>query len=72
MLAKLSNRVMRGIKLKDKVYEIRDTQLKGLLLRVEPGGTLTYYLQYARGKRIKLDMAMLLQPTWLEKLPAIN
>lgn len=54
MLAKLSNRVMRGIKLKDKVYEIRDTQLKGLLLRVEPGGTLTYYLQYARGKRIKL------------------
>jgi integrase len=35
-----------------KPFEIRDTRLKGFLLRVQPSGMMTYYVEYARGKRV--------------------
>jgi len=35
----------------------RDTRLKGLVLRVMPSGTKSYYCEYARGKRIWLGRA---------------
>jgi hypothetical protein len=33
-------------------FEIRDTRLRGFLLRVQPSGVMTYYVEYARGKRV--------------------
>ncbi|MBT5039983.1 MAG: integrase family protein, partial [Rhodospirillaceae bacterium] len=33
---------------------MRDTRLKGLLLRVQPSGVMTWYVEYGRGKRIGL------------------
>lgn len=49
--------LIKGLKPGEKPYEVRDTRLKGLLLRVQPSGVMTYYVEYARGKRIKLGRA---------------
>lgn len=37
--------------------DYRDTRLKGLVLRVMPSGTKSYYCEYARGKRVWLGRA---------------
>ncbi|MCZ6720052.1 MAG: site-specific integrase, partial [Proteobacteria bacterium] len=44
-------------------YEIRDTQLKGLLLRVQPSGVKSFYVEYGRGKRLNLGRADAVKPT---------
>ncbi|WP_298829385.1 site-specific integrase [uncultured Piscinibacter sp.] len=41
----------------DKPYEVRATQPLGLLLRVQPSGLRTYYVQIARGRRVKIGNA---------------
>lgn len=41
----------------EKPYEIRSESLRGLLLRVEPSGNRTYYVQVARGKRVRIGPA---------------
>lgn len=52
MKAKLTIRTLKGLEVKDKPFEVFDTEIKGFLLRVEPTGTMTYYLAYAvDGKR---------------------
>ena len=40
-----------------KPYEVRAESPQGLLLRVQPSGTRTYYVQLKRGKRIRLGAA---------------
>ncbi len=37
--------------------DYRDTRLKGLILRVMPSGTKSFYCEYARGKRVWLGRA---------------
>ena len=37
--------------------ELRDTRLKGLVLRVTPGGAKSWYCEFARGKRVWLGRA---------------
>lgn len=39
---------------RDKPYEVRAPDLKGLLLRVQPSGVKTFYYEHSRGKREKL------------------
>jgi integrase len=41
----------------DALVEHRDTRLKGLVLRITPTGTKSWYCEYARGKRIMLGRA---------------
>lgn len=41
----------------DKPYEVRATHPLGLLLRVQPSGSRTYYVQIARGRRQKIGSA---------------
>jgi integrase len=41
----------------DKPYEVRAKQPLGLLLRVQPSGTRTYYVQLGRGKRVRIGPA---------------
>jgi integrase len=53
----LGQTLVEGLKPKPKPYEVRDVRLNGLLLRVEAGGTKTYFCEFARGRRIKLGRA---------------
>ncbi len=46
----------------DAPYEVRDANLKGLILRVQPSGTKTYYLEYRRGKRIRIGRSNAITP----------
>ena len=45
-----------------KPFEIRDTELKGFILRVQPSGIMSYICQYARGKRITLGSVNVMMP----------
>jgi len=53
---KLTKRVIEGLEVTAKPYEIRDSTLKGLLLRVQPSGVRTWYFDYrhrgARNRRL--------------------
>jgi integrase len=46
MIAKLTERFIKTITPKSTPYEIRDTEINGFILRIEPTGTLIYYLVY--------------------------
>lgn len=43
-------------------YEVRDTRLKGLLLRVQPSGCASYVVEWARGRRMTLGRTSVLSP----------
>jgi integrase len=62
MQAIIGNSLVKVLEPDNKPYEVRDTQLKGLILRVQPSGVKTYYCQYARGKRVKLGRADAIAP----------
>ena len=53
MRAKLKSSIVDDLEARAKPYEVFDTELRGFLLRVEPSGTMTYYLAYQtrEGKR---------------------
>jgi integrase len=46
----------------DKPFEIRDDLLKGFILRVQPSGARTYYVQIARNHRVKIGAVGVLTP----------
>ncbi len=83
MIHKLTGRTVQGAKPLDKPYEIRDTDLKGLLLRVQPSGIKSFVVEFSRGKRrtigsasiVTLEQARVTARQWLAdrdkgKLPA--
>ncbi len=48
-------------------YEVRDTNLTGFLVRVQPSGSMSYYCQYKRGKRKSLGKVGQIIPGDLRK-----
>lgn len=58
----IGNRLLKQLKPKDKPYEVRDQQIKGFLVRVQPSGSMTYIMQYRRGQRITLGRVGVLKP----------
>jgi integrase len=52
-VTKLTNTYIQKLKPAKKRYSVRDTEIKGLLIRVEPTGKKTFYLDYytPEGKR---------------------
>ena len=46
MRAKILSKTVKALEPADKPYEIRDTEIPGFLLRVQPSGAMTYYLEY--------------------------
>jgi len=56
MKVKLTNSIIEKAKPKQKPYELRDTKILGLIVRVQPTGRKTYYCEYKRGSRVKLGV----------------
>lgn len=62
MRTKITQKLLPKLKPETKVdgetltapYEIRDTELRGLIVRVQPSGARSYIVQYGRGKRVTL------------------
>ncbi len=54
MLAKIGNSLIKQLIPGEKVYDVRDINLKGFLIRVHPSGSMSYICQYKRGRRINL------------------
>lgn len=57
MRSNVTNTLLTKLKPDTKPYEVRDLRLKGLLLRVQPSGVMTWYVEYGRGKRARLGRA---------------
>lgn len=53
----ISAAFVRQAKPKSTAYDVRDSRVRGFLLRVHPSGRMAFYAQYARGKRAKLGNA---------------
>jgi integrase len=62
MQALIGNSLVKQLRPAAKPFEVRDTRTKGFLLRVQPSGSMTYYAEYGRGKRITLGRSDLLAP----------
>lgn len=61
MQAKITTKLVKSLTPKAIPYEIFDTELTGFLLRVQPSGSMSYYLAYraldGRGKRFRVGRA---------------
>jgi integrase len=55
---KLSADFVKALTPREKAYELRDTDLRGLIVRVQPTGLRIFYLQYrnAQGKTARLKL----------------
>ena len=62
MQAFIGKKLLSSIKPDSKPYEVRDTKVKGFLLRVQPSGVMSYVVEYARAKRITLGRTSILTP----------
>lgn len=60
--AAITNSLLKALKPGDKPIEVRDTQLKGMILRIQPSGVMSYYVEYDRGKRMQIGRADALAP----------
>ena len=58
----INNRLIASTKPGPKPYEVRDTRLKGFILRVQPSGIMSYVCEYARGKRMTIARVGVLVP----------
>jgi len=66
MKLKLTNRTIGTLKPLTAPYDVRDTDIKGFLLRVRPTGSMTYLLQYRNNdgaqKHFKIGLASNIKP----------
>jgi hypothetical protein len=62
MQANISADLIKKLKPKQKPYEIRDIKLPGFLLRVQPSGAMSYYIELGRGRRMAIGKASVVKP----------
>lgn len=51
MSSALTKRIVLTAELRDRPYELRDAQVRGLILRVQPSGHKAWIVTWAHGKR---------------------
>jgi integrase len=58
MQAKITKRLVEGLRPQDKAYSVRDTELKGFVLRVRPNGGMTWFFDYRNsvGRRLNFKI----------------
>lgn len=49
--------MLKNIKPGEKPFEVRDTSLKGFILRVQPSGVMSFYAELGRGQRMRIGRA---------------
>lgn len=64
MRARISARLLisPAAKASERPFEIRDDSLKGFLIRIQPSGVRTYYVQVKRNLRVKVGAVGVLTP----------
>ena len=63
MKAKINNTLIKTLSPADKEYEVHDTDLKGFAIRVFPSGTMRYFCQYQRGRKINIGTVGVITPS---------
>lgn len=58
----LAKKLIETLKPKSTPYEIRDTRLKGLLVRVQPSGCTSYIVEWQRGRRMTIGRTTVFSP----------
>lgn len=58
----IGNNLIAKLQPKAKQYDVRDTHLKGFLIRVTPAGKMSYVCQYSRGKRVNIGQVGVITP----------
>lgn len=46
MKKSITDKAVKALRPKEKPYEVRDTDLQGFLLRIQPSGAMTFYFEY--------------------------
>ena len=62
MQAKINSSLLKTLLPSEKVYDVRDHNLKGFLIRVHPSGGMSYICQYKRGRRVNLGKVGVITP----------
>jgi hypothetical protein len=62
MRAVISANLVKQLRPAAKPFEVRDTRVKGFLLRVQPSGSMSYYVEYGRGKRVAIARSAVIAP----------
>ncbi|MHB1949401.1 MAG: phage integrase [Gammaproteobacteria bacterium] len=62
MKAVIGNSLIAKLKPKEKQYDVRDTSLKGFIIRVTPLGKMSYVCQYGRGRRVNIGQVGTITP----------
>jgi integrase len=62
MRAVISASLLKQLRPAVKPFEVRDTRVKGFLLRVQPSGSMSYYVEYGRGKRVAIGRSDVIAP----------
>ena len=56
MQAKITKKLVDSLKPKKELYSVRDTELKGFLLRVMPNGRMSWFLDYRNDQGVRRTM----------------
>lgn len=59
----ISNSLIATLAPREKAYDVRDSRVKGFVIRVNPSGAMSYAVQYARGKRVNLGKVGVIKPS---------
>ena len=57
MIATITHSLIKKLAPESKSYDVRDSQIKGFMIRVYPTGRMSFKCEYARGKRVTIGDA---------------